>query len=517
MPIKQHTPKHTYNVTGSPYAGLRVYCTTCNIAYVDYVSESFHPDGASPSVVATRIIPEYHNTSEGTSAEKCTDTNCSGKGKHYECACGAILYTMGQYHTRNRVNGPSLKWVHTSSGSTYTTHAKVGTIIKISNTTTANEAPVTIHEEGTQDVTINLSNYANGYQYLVSLDGVITITAGKWAYHTGSQFGTSATVISPSMDVGVYAPSDGSWILPSASNYLGQAIDIDYSDGIKVAGGYPYYDTEDTLYLNKAEGGYNAGVNKIKITLTGGQRVAMTYTASSRKYGVFATIILTDLDGNVVDKSEVNRYIKETTSSFVKVYAPYSGTYYVCPCLYSCEDSVAYWPYSQGSVTVFADGAVKPAQEEQNISVSLNSTSVGFGDTSPTLSTVGAQTGLSYKSSNTDVASIDTNGKISIKGLGTTTITVTAAETSDYFSATSTVTLTVGKGNLTLKVNPSSSTINYGQALSSSTLSSGTVANGSGTAVGGTWAWKSPTSIPSSDNHIFIARFTPTDKEHYNY
>lgn len=52
---------------------------------------------------------------------------------------------------------------------------------------------------------------------------------------------------------------------------------------------------------------------------------------------------------------------------------------------------------------------------------------------------------LSYFSSNTSVATLTTSGKVTIKGAGTATITVTAAETSKYKSA---------QMKITLKVNP---------------------------------------------------------------
>ncbi len=55
----------------------------------------------------------------------------------------------------------------------------------------------------------------------------------------------------------------------------------------------------------------------------------------------------------------------------------------------------------------------------------------------------GAQTTVTYSSSNTGIAEIVDNSKIKIKAVGTTTITATAAETEEYKPATASYTLTI--------------------------------------------------------------------------
>ena len=54
-----------------------------------------------------------------------------------------------------------------------------------------------------------------------------------------------------------------------------------------------------------------------------------------------------------------------------------------------------------------------------------------------------ANTKLTYKSSNTKVATVDKNGKVTIKGKGKAVITVSAAATSEYQAATKKVTIQV--------------------------------------------------------------------------
>ena len=70
-----------------------------------------------------------------------------------------------------------------------------------------------------------------------------------------------------------------------------------------------------------------------------------------------------------------------------------------------------------------------------------------YGDADFTLTATGAATGstVTYESSNTIVATVDANGKVTILKAGSTNITATAAETADYEQATATYTLTVGK------------------------------------------------------------------------
>lgn len=91
----------------------------------------------------------------------------------------------------------------------------------------------------------------------------------------------------------------------------------------------------------------------------------------------------------------------------------------------------------------------EPSKEEQSLSFSVSTVNVSLGEdfTEPTLN--GAQTDVSYTSSNTDVASVDTKtGDITIVGVGTTTITATAAESDDYYGAKATYELIVSNPNV---------------------------------------------------------------------
>ena len=78
-------------------------------------------------------------------------------------------------------------------------------------------------------------------------------------------------------------------------------------------------------------------------------------------------------------------------------------------------------------------------------------TKVYGADTEFTLAATGAATGstVTYESTDTNVATVDSNGKVTIKGAGTAKITATASATDDYAEATAQYTLTVSPKTLT--------------------------------------------------------------------
>ena len=83
-----------------------------------------------------------------------------------------------------------------------------------------------------------------------------------------------------------------------------------------------------------------------------------------------------------------------------------------------------------------------------------------YGDKAFTLKAK-AKTTVSYKSSNTKVATVDKNGKVMIKGVGTAKITITAAAKNNYKAATKTVTIKVAKAAPTIKVKTTSANVRY--------------------------------------------------------
>lgn len=120
------------------------------------------------------------------------------------------------------------------------------------------------------------------------------------------------------------------------------------------------------------------------------------------------------------------------------------------PALYLIMDSDC-WSYGG---TVSSDGketGTKPAKAEQYITCKSSFTKT-YGDK---LFTLGAKTSgngkLTYKSDNTKVARVNTNGAVTLTGPGKTDITITAEATDDYKEASREVTITVKPKKATLK------------------------------------------------------------------
>lgn len=137
--------------------------------------------------------------------------------------------------------------------------------------------------------------------------------------------------------------------------------------------------------------------------------------------------------------------------------------------------------------------------------------------TSPSVVCTGANTTVTYSTSNSNVMDIvDGTTTTCTRGVGTTAITATAEETTGYKSATATLNVTVTKGNLKVNTAPSAGALNYGQTLTSSTLTGGETVNCVNNSVAGSFSWKTPSTCPENGK-VYVVKFTPTDTTNYNY
>ena len=102
------------------------------------------------------------------------------------------------------------------------------------------------------------------------------------------------------------------------------------------------------------------------------------------------------------------------------------------------------WSYAG---TVSSDGT-KSAGKRQ--SISARSFTKTYGN-KPFNLNANAKTKLSYKSSNTKVATVNSVGKVTLKGPGKATISITAAASNQYKSASKNITITVKPKKATLK------------------------------------------------------------------
>ena len=101
-----------------------------------------------------------------------------------------------------------------------------------------------------------------------------------------------------------------------------------------------------------------------------------------------------------------------------------------------------------GHRSVYIEKPDTPTKKAQ--SITANSVIKTVGQKAFSLGAV-APGKLTYKSSNTKVATINASGKVTIKGAGITKITINAAATSSYEAASKQVTITVRPRSVTLK------------------------------------------------------------------
>ena len=110
--------------------------------------------------------------------------------------------------------------------------------------------------------------------------------------------------------------------------------------------------------------------------------------------------------------------------------------------MYAYENSIPFTSLSQ------KEDPVIPDKKDQIIVASDFDKTYGDNDFSLNAS---AQTPLSYKSLNTDVAEVSGDGTVTIKSAGTAVIEIKAAETDEYNDAAAQVTVTVAKATQSIK------------------------------------------------------------------
>ena len=95
-------------------------------------------------------------------------------------------------------------------------------------------------------------------------------------------------------------------------------------------------------------------------------------------------------------------------------------------------------------------------------------------------------------------------------GTASQSVTFTPTDTTNYNTATGTVSVTVNKANSSVTVWPTASAITYGQTLASSSLSGGS------STPAGTFAFTTPSTTPGVGTASQGVTFTPTDTTNYN-
>lgn len=124
-----------------------------------------------------------------------------------------------------------------------------------------------------------------------------------------------------------------------------------------------------------------------------------------------------------------------------------------------------------------------------------------------------------YTTSNAAVAEVDAEqgNKLIIHGKGTIEVIARSEGNSNYYAAEQRRSLTILPLTTTVTVNPAAAEdITYGQALSATTVTGGTVKGSDDATVVGTWTWNDGTEeLNAGQNQSRGVTFTPTDDHWY--
>ncbi|MCD8189314.1 MAG: L,D-transpeptidase family protein, partial [Clostridiales bacterium] len=131
-----------------------------------------------------------------------------------------------------------------------------------------------------------------------------------------------------------------------------------------------------------------------------------------------------------------------------------------------------------GTYVILYGGVASTVEQAQTITGTSSYTKT-VGDGSFYLDAQSTGDGaLDYASSNTNVVTVDTNGKVTIVGAGTATIKVTALATDTYTQATKNITITVKSASSSSSNSSSSGSSGSGSSSSSDSSNSGSSSSG---------------------------------------
>ena len=299
-------------------------------------------------------------------------------------------------------------------------------------------------------------------------DYTVTVTAedSTTAYSGSADFSITAKSISgATVTVSGDYPYTGNPIVPESGNV-----------SVVLGGGMLTYETD---YTYTASDNVDIGVNTATVTVTGTGNYTGTTTGkfTIRKQDNPATFVLTGAvkkGGNTLDLSE-KVTLNGATGNVVFAFATGTDTL-GCSLVGSTLTSGTETGTVSVTVTVGEDD-IHLASDTKTISITItdkdaqdlafasDSLEKAYGDAPFTNELSGAQTTVTYSivtNPDTGVASIDENsGEVTILGVGTATVTATAAETLDYASATASYSVTIGKSAITITAD--NKTMVYGE------------------------------------------------------
>ena len=294
------------------------------------------------------------------------------------------------------------------TSNTYTGEALTPTPIVVLDSTTL---------ELNTDYTVSYSNNTNVGTATVTITGKGNYTGTKTATFTINKASISSATVS-----GMLAKTyTGSVITQSPTVTVGERTlisgtdySLSYKDNINVG----------TATITITGMGNYTGVTSATFTINAASVSVATVSGLSAKTFTGSTITQTPTvtvdERNLVSGTDYSLSYKDNTNA---------GTATVTIT-------------GMGNYTGTATATFKINQAAQSITAKASASTIAVGKTA-TVSITGAKGTKSYKSSNTDVATVTSAGKVTAKKVGAVTITATSAATANYKAASKTVKIMV--------------------------------------------------------------------------
>lgn len=294
-------------------------------------------------------------------------------------------------------------------------------------------APILIKPDSVTEITYSSSNEAVASvdpatgEVTIKKAGTVTITAtaaGNAEYQAGT---ASYTITVTTSNVPTWYKVEE---IVAGNSYLllSHGFTLNNNNGtfealeVEISGDVVQFDAPATMiWVAEADGEYCNLVN-------GGKY--LTYSGSDLAIG------------NKSSTADNNRWSYNGTEERIVMKNGSKTLYY--------SDSRENWNLSSSTGGKYISSLYSSTKQLQPQHLSFSSESVtavlGQPFTAPTLS--GVKTTVSYASSDANVATVASNGAVTLVGLGTTTITATAAASDEYNAGTASYTLKVTDGNV---------------------------------------------------------------------
>lgn len=330
-------------------------------------------------------------------------------------------------------------------------------------------------------------------------DGTVGAKSINWTIDPKEPSAEDFTVTYPDVDARVYDKTSKTVTAALKSPYTGATFTIEYSWGTgenKTTTENPVDAREYTVTLHVSAGGNFAAKDITldkKLVIT--PRPATIKVNDAQKYEgsgdpTFSGTVTGLAEGDTA--ADLNIEYKRADADKDKQKA---GDYIAI---------TAKWENSNYNVTVTNGKLEILPKEDQTLNFEKKSHTVTYEpDLTFTQEVQGAKTDVTYTSSDKNIATVDQDGKVTIRKVGTVTITATAVSSEQYNKGSASYTLTITKAEPAYTV-PSDLNGKQYEKLSTVALPAG-------------WAWKNPEQEMNQDGrHTFKAVFTPADTVNYN-